>query len=217
MGVHMLEVMLRLDKDKGLLNVDIQNMFNTLCRVALMEDIMDSKELLVCDFTSLAAYLNMTYGDDTALWFKLDATDDTGATELAERSCTVPGTYEAVKRKAQWARIASELGVHQGRPLSCFFAAVGLVRCLDAAQRAIDTFNGVDRKRFDAEATDEEKAAAWELDEAFHGQRRRDPLGDDGGEWHGACGGGGEEQSDGLRASDEAEPGGGGAGAATGG
>ena len=42
MGVYMLEVMLRLDKDKGLLNVDIQNMFNTLCRVALMEDIMDS-------------------------------------------------------------------------------------------------------------------------------------------------------------------------------
>ena len=37
------------------------------------------------------------------------------------------------------------------------------------------------------------------------------------GEWHGACGGGGEEQSDGLQASDEAEPGGGGAGAATGG
>ena len=30
MGVYMLEVMLRLDKDKGLLNVDIQNM-STLC------------------------------------------------------------------------------------------------------------------------------------------------------------------------------------------
>ena len=56
MGVYMLEVMLRLDKDKGLLNVDIQNMFNTLCRVALMEDVMDSKELLQCDFTSLAAW-----------------------------------------------------------------------------------------------------------------------------------------------------------------
>ena len=54
-----------------------------------------------------------------------------------------------MKRKAEWARISSELGVHQGRPLSCFFAAVGLVRCLNAAQAAIDTFNGVDRKRFE--------------------------------------------------------------------
>ena len=157
MGVYVVECMLRLDPGKAALNVDIQNMFNTLCRVALMEDIMDSKELLECDFTSLAAYLNMTYGEDSALWFKLDATDDTGATELAERSCTVPGTFTEVKRKVDWARISSELGVHQGRPLSCFFAAVGLVRCLNAAQAAIDTFNGVDRKRFEAEASDEER------------------------------------------------------------
>ena len=53
MGVYMLEVMLRLDRSKGLLNIDIQNMFNTLCRTALMEDIMDSKDLLGCDFTHL--------------------------------------------------------------------------------------------------------------------------------------------------------------------
>ena len=79
----------------------------------------------------------------------------------------MPGTFTEVKRKAEWARISSELGVHQGRPLSCFFAAVGLVRCLNAAQAAIDTFNGVDRKRFEAEASDEEKAAAWELAERY--------------------------------------------------
>ena len=34
-------------------------------------------------------------------------------------------SFEEITRIA---RIASELGVHQGRPLSCFFAAVGLVR-----------------------------------------------------------------------------------------
>ena len=129
MGVYMLEVMLRLDRSKGLLNIDIQNMFDTLCRTALMEDIMDSKDLLGCDFTHLAAYVDMTYGNDSDLWFKLDAAED-GETQLAERSCTVPGTFTEVKRKAEWARISSELGVHQGRPLSCFFAAVGLVRCL---------------------------------------------------------------------------------------
>ena len=108
----------------------------------------------------------MTYGDDSDLWFKLDAAED-GETVLAERSCTVPGTFTEVKRKAEWARISSALGVHQGRPLSCFFAAVGLVRCLNAAQAAIDTFNGVGRKRFEAEASDEEKAAAWELAERY--------------------------------------------------
>ena len=127
---------------------------------------MDSKDLLGCDFTHLAAYIDMTYGNDSDLWFKLDAAED-GETVLAERSCTVPGTFTEVKRKAEWARISSELGVHQGRPLSCFFAAVGLVRCLNAAQAAIDTFNGVDRKRFEAEASDEEKAAAWELSERY--------------------------------------------------
>ena len=76
MGVYMLEVMLRLDRSKGLLNIDIQNMFNTLCRTALMEDIMDSKNLLGCDFTHLAAYVDMTYGNDSDLWFKLDAAED---------------------------------------------------------------------------------------------------------------------------------------------
>ena len=80
----MLEVMLRLDRSKGLLNIDIQNMFNTLCRTALMEDIMDSKNLLGCDFTHLAAYIDMTYGNDSDLWFKLDAAED-GETVLRDR------------------------------------------------------------------------------------------------------------------------------------
>ena len=70
----------------------------------MMEDIMDSKNLLGCDFTHLAAYVDMTYGNDSDLWFKLDAAED-GETQLAERSCTVPGTFTEVKRKAEWARI----------------------------------------------------------------------------------------------------------------
>ena len=35
MGVYMLEYMMRLGPAKAQLNVDIQNMFNTLCRVSL--------------------------------------------------------------------------------------------------------------------------------------------------------------------------------------
>ena len=165
MGVYMLEVMLRLDPNKGMLNVDIQNMFNTLCRVSLMEDIMDSEEILGVDFTHLAAYINMTYGKESALWFKIDAAEEGSEFGLAERNRTAPGAHTKVRRKTEWARLASELGVHQGRPLSCFLAAVGLVKCLQAAQKAIDDFNGVDR--FPEGVSDEEKAAAWELAEGY--------------------------------------------------
>ena len=45
MGVYMLECMMRLDPAKAQLNVDIQNMFNTLCRVSLLNDVIDSEEI----------------------------------------------------------------------------------------------------------------------------------------------------------------------------
>ena len=49
-------------------------MFNTLCHVSLVEDIIGSKELL--GFTHLAAYINMTYGEDSEFWPKLGAAED---------------------------------------------------------------------------------------------------------------------------------------------
>ena len=86
MGVHMMEAMMRPDPSKGELNVDIQNMFNTLCRVALLEDVITSPEDLGVDFREMLKYLDMTYGCESSLWFKIDAYVDaaTGKVQPAE-------------------------------------------------------------------------------------------------------------------------------------
>ena len=68
----------------------------------------------------------MTYGHESSLWFKIDASIDAETGEIQEE---------------RWAELKSRLGVHQGRPLSCFLAALGLAKCLNAAQAAIDNFN----------------------------------------------------------------------------
>ena len=51
-------------------------MFNTLCRVAMLEDVLDSGEICPTlddkDFSDMIPYLNMTYGRDSSLWFILD-------------------------------------------------------------------------------------------------------------------------------------------------
>ena len=41
MGVYVVQTMMLLDPDKGALDVDIQNMFNSLCRIAMLEDVVD--------------------------------------------------------------------------------------------------------------------------------------------------------------------------------
>ena len=63
----------------------------------------------------------MTYGHESSLWFKIDASIDAETGEIQEE---------------RWAELKSRLGVHQGRPLSCFLAALGLAKCLNAAQAA---------------------------------------------------------------------------------
>ena len=69
MGVYVVECMLRLDPGKAALNVDIQNMFNSLCRVAMLEDVLDSPDSLGVDFTPMLRYLEMAYGEPSGLWF----------------------------------------------------------------------------------------------------------------------------------------------------
>ena len=68
--------MMRLDPRKGELNVDIQNMFNTMCRVAMLEDLLDTGKICPTlddkDFSDMIPYLNMTYGSDSSLWFRID-------------------------------------------------------------------------------------------------------------------------------------------------
>ena len=50
-------------------------MFNTLCRVQMLEDMVNAKELMGVEFINLLRYLNMAYGKKTGLWFKRDAVD----------------------------------------------------------------------------------------------------------------------------------------------
>ena len=144
---NVVECMLRLDPGKAALNVDIQNMFNSLCRVAMLEDVLDSPDSLGVDFTPMLRYLEMAYGEPSGLWFKMDAGVGGGG------------------GLASWRRLQSRAGVHQGRPLSCFLAALGLMRCLRAAQAAIDEFNGLER--FPESVSDEEtgfwRSLGWRM------------------------------------------------------
>ena len=61
------EAILRADTDKHMLNIDIRNMFNELCRVMMIEDILDTEDpdFLGEDFSDLAAYLDFAYGSGT--------------------------------------------------------------------------------------------------------------------------------------------------------
>ena len=110
--------------------MDVQNMFNTLCRVAMMEDLMGSEELLGVDFSEHFCYVDWAYSKDSSLWFRIEESIEAEAT---------------AGQQTRWAEVKSCLGVHQGRPLSCFLAAVGLVKCALAAQSALDKFDAVER------------------------------------------------------------------------
>ena len=67
------------------------------------------------------------------------------------------------EQRTGWRRLRSRAGVHQGRPLSCFLAALGLVKCLLAAQRAMDNFHAMER--YPEGVSDADKAKARELAE----------------------------------------------------
>ena len=156
MGVYVVQTMMLLDPDKGALDVDIQNMFNSLCRIAMLEDVVDSEELVGVDFTHMLPYLDMAYGEESGLWFKLDASSNgmgDGDEDMSE------------EQRTGWRRLRSRAGVHQGRPLSCFLAALGLVKCLLAAQRAMDEFHAMER--YPEGVSDADKAKARELARAW--------------------------------------------------
>eukprot|EP01046_Picozoa_sp_COSAG06_P086898 COSAG06_NODE_33448_length_489_cov_3.223077_2_plen_123_part_01 len=96
----------------------------------------------------------MAYGEESGLWFKLDASSNgmgDGDEDMSE------------EQRTGWRRLRSRAGVHQGRPLSCFLAALGLVKCLLAAQRAMDNFHAMER--YPEGVSDADKAKARELAE----------------------------------------------------
>ena len=119
-------------------------MFNELCRVTMMEDILESEDFLGEDFSDLATYIDFAYGEEFTAWFRVDAAPDS-----------------AGPASSRWERVASALGTRQGGPMSGFFCAVALIKVLRAAQAAIDEANGCER--FQASGTAEEKRAAYEL------------------------------------------------------
>ena len=103
-------------------------MFNELCRVTMMEDILESEDFLGEDFSDLAAYIDFAYGEEFTAWFRVDAAPDSAG--LAS---------------SRWERVASALGTRQGGPMSGFFCAVALIRVLRKARDAIDEANGLVR------------------------------------------------------------------------
>ena len=79
-------------------------MFNALCRVSMLEDLLDSETLLGEDFSDLAPYVAMCYLGDYKLWFKVAETDEDGQPT----------------GRMVWEAVSSERGVKQGGPLSVF-------------------------------------------------------------------------------------------------
>jgi hypothetical protein len=67
------------------------------------------------------------------------------------------------EQRTGWRRLRSRAGVHQGRPLSCFLATLGLVKRLLVAQRAMDEFHAMER--YPEGVSDADKAKARELAE----------------------------------------------------
>ena len=86
------EAVLRADTAKHALNVDIRNMFNELCRVTMMEDILESEDFLGEDFSDLAAYIDFAYGEEFTAWFRVDAAPDSAgpASSRWERVASAP-------------------------------------------------------------------------------------------------------------------------------
>eukprot|EP01051_Picozoa_sp_SAG22_P005540 SAG22_NODE_331_length_12174_cov_12.920497_12_plen_137_part_00 len=96
---------MQLDSGKDGLNVDVRNMFNELDRVSMMEDLLDSEELLGTDFAGLAPFVHMAYFGEYMLWYEvIDEPSDGG------------------QPRRSYTPIASRRGVRQGGPLSCFLA-----------------------------------------------------------------------------------------------
>ena len=113
------EAMMRLDRGKRKLDVDIANMFNELCRVTLMEELLLSEELVGVDFGDLATYFQSAYMQEYSNWFWVE-----GAAEGAKEG---EAKAERGGSQGRWAKVASEEGMPQGSPLSCFSAALRAV------------------------------------------------------------------------------------------
>ena len=122
------EALLRENPELRALNLDIANCFNSLDRVALIEDLLNSREICGYDFSSLVPYVHSFYCEGHGAWFWVEA--DQSIPNPA--SGGVGGTPRPREGWYEW--VASELGTVQGAPLSCFFAALSLLACLRAAQ-----------------------------------------------------------------------------------
>ena len=122
-----LESFLRLNRHHRGLSVDITNMFNDLCRVAMMEDLFDMEELTGVDFSDLAGYCDMALMQDYSNWFWVEETDRTEGT-----------TPSRGGSNGKWVPVPSNEGVPQGSPLSCLLAAIGLLKCVLAARKEMD-------------------------------------------------------------------------------
>ena len=145
------EAFLRLNRDNRGLSVDITNMFNDLCRVSFMEDLLESQELLGEDFSDLATYFESVLMEEYVNWFWVES-DAKEGDSTPQRGGSV-GTWKAVE---------SEEGLQQGSPLACFAAALSGVKCILAARKAMDEFHALSREA-PATMSDQQKEAVYKL------------------------------------------------------
>ena len=67
------EALLRENPELRALNLDIANCFNSLDRVALIEDLLNSREICGYDFSSLVPYVHSFYCEGHGAWFWVEA------------------------------------------------------------------------------------------------------------------------------------------------
>ena len=131
-----LEAFMRLDRGKRKLDVDIKNMFNEACRVAAGEDLANSEDLIGEDLSDLLPYYEMAYLQEHGNWFWLaEKAEDPDGEERADH-----GSGEG-----RWVWVPADDGFRQGSPLSCMLAALACVKCVMAAQKAMDDFHSLQR------------------------------------------------------------------------
>ena len=119
------EAILRADTEKHMLNIDIRNMFNELCRVTMMEDILESEDFLGEDFSDLAAYIDFAYGEEFTAWFRVDAAPDSA------------GPASSRWERVDWARAGELPGPLRGSRLQGRSTLFGRDRSLRAALVAL--------------------------------------------------------------------------------
>ena len=90
-----MECELRSNVSMRALSMDIRNMFNELCRVAMQEDLLDSLELLGVDLSWWSVFIDSAYSQTFKSWFWVEGQAATGKKTDQVRPAWADGTLKA--------------------------------------------------------------------------------------------------------------------------